>query len=644
MAFGGGKGPSTLNVEGSTVTAVIASEQPVLMPDYDRLEMIPETLLASGAQFPAQVPLLDSHQRSSARDVLGSVRMIRTEGKQLAARVEISSTAADVLKRIEEGHLTDLSVGYRINKKRFIPADKSEVIEGRTFSGPMNVITSWTIREVSVTPIGADDQAKFRGLDTSIKKGSTMTTTNTNDNTNASEVEQLRAEVAQLRQEKLHRYIDDNCAKYNLESFAPRLKRQCVEDWEAAREISRLREDQHVNIPHTIIDPGVSSADKLRGAMTDALTVRCLTGGGLDATRHLPENQRHAGYRDFQGASMLRMAEFILQANGVRTVAMSPAQIATAALTGEYGERAGLHYSASFPNLLLDASNKTLMSAYTETPSAAMMVARIAPSAADFKNLHRIRMGEIANLNIWPDNKKPEQLTTTDEKLTFGVEAYANEVSFSWRSLVNDDMDAFSRIPALMGAAASRTVNAAFWSTLIANPVMPYDSVALISDATGSRKQDNTTTGTLTVANVGTAKALMRRMTGINTRQGNKSPAILNIQPRYLVVPATLETTAGQIVNSTFDPKDNAPYGVFNPFTDLTVVVEPLLDDDSTAEWYLFAAQQNAPIEIVFLQGQKTPVTDSWVDPQDKSLHYNIVQSFAICPVDHRGLIYSTGS
>lgn len=611
------------------------------MPDYERMELVPESLLPEGVRFePGGVPLLNAHDRSEAESVVGKVFNVRREGETLVADVEVSSAAEGIYTRIQEGHLDSLSVGYAVTKKRYVPNGETATISGRSYTGPVNVVTEWRLREVSLVPIPADDNAKFRGLDTNNMKGTPMSTANNNTN----ELESLRAELAELKREKLHRYIDDACERRGIGYAADEIKRTCTDEAMASKRMFEFMEKSQVDITPAIgrFEMGESSTDKLRGAMVDALTVRALQGGGLDANRHLPENQRHAGYRDFAGATLLRMAEFALQSAGVRTVGMSPSQIATAALVGHV-ERSGFHVSASFPNLLMDASNKTLLSAYAETPSAAMMVARIAPSAADFKNLHRIRMGELANLNIWPDNTKPELLTTKDEKVTYGVEAFANEVSFSWRSLVNDDLDAFSRIPSQLGSAASRTVNAAFWAVLIDNPTMPYDSQPLISDAAGNRFQDNTVAGALTVANVGVAKAAMRRMTGVNTRGGNESQAILNIAPRYLVVPATLETTAMQIVNSTHDPKDNS-FGVFNPFRDLTVVVEPLLDDDSTAEWYLFAAQQNAPIEIVFLSGQETPVTDSWVDPQDKSLHYNIVQSFAICPVDHRGIIQASGS
>ncbi len=72
---------STFSEETRTVEAVISTEQPVEMPDWTRMEMIPEVLLSSGVQMPPsrQVPFLDSHNRHSVKDQLGSARDVMSK-------------------------------------------------------------------------------------------------------------------------------------------------------------------------------------------------------------------------------------------------------------------------------------------------------------------------------------------------------------------------------------------------------------------------------------------------------------------------------------------------------------------------------------------------------------------------------------
>lgn len=160
---------SSLNEAERTIEAVISTESPVPMVDWQRMEMIPEVLLSSGAQFPKsrQVPFLDSHNRGSVKDQLGSARNIVVESTRLAATLQFSkkTNAEDAWNDVRDGHVTDVSAGYEILKRVFVPAGESKTIDGRSFDGPVNVVTKWRLREVSLTPIGADAQAKLRGLD-----------------------------------------------------------------------------------------------------------------------------------------------------------------------------------------------------------------------------------------------------------------------------------------------------------------------------------------------------------------------------------------------------------------------------------------------------------------------------------------------
>lgn len=156
----------SLNEEARTVDADISSENPVAMWDWERGEMIPEVLLADGmtTQRANQVPLLDSHSRWETSSLLGSARSIEVSGDRVRATLHFSAAADDQFTKVREGHLTDVSVGYQVLKRQFVAAGKTKTIRGRSFTGPVNVATSWRLLEVSVTPIGADEQAKLRQL------------------------------------------------------------------------------------------------------------------------------------------------------------------------------------------------------------------------------------------------------------------------------------------------------------------------------------------------------------------------------------------------------------------------------------------------------------------------------------------------
>lgn len=155
-----------------SVEAVISTENPVPMFDWERFEVVDEVLLADGFQIGGngrQVPFLDAHTRHSTSNQLGSVRDIRTDpqSRSISARIFFSNAAdaSSAWTKVREGHLTDVSVGYRILSSVYVRENESQWIAGREFHGPVNVVTQWRLLEVSLVPIGADEQAKLRGLD-----------------------------------------------------------------------------------------------------------------------------------------------------------------------------------------------------------------------------------------------------------------------------------------------------------------------------------------------------------------------------------------------------------------------------------------------------------------------------------------------
>ena len=175
--------PETFKKDGKSVIveAVITTEQPAIVADWERWELVREVLLMDGVVLPdtKQVPLLDTHSRWSTSDVKGSIRNLRVEKTDLVGDVYFWSKAEDEISQVEEGHLTDLSAGYKTFGKEFtveIMPGKKQEINGKTFENNfddglrMLIRTKWEIKEGSLVPIGADSASKFRSdLQPSIK-------------------------------------------------------------------------------------------------------------------------------------------------------------------------------------------------------------------------------------------------------------------------------------------------------------------------------------------------------------------------------------------------------------------------------------------------------------------------------------------
>lgn len=701
----------TFNEDTRSVQAVISTETPVDMPDWQRLEMVPEVLVASGVQFPGnrQVPFLDSHQRRSVKDQLGSARDIAVDDGQIGATLYFrkSAEANDALDGVKDGHITDVSVGYDVLKRQFIPAGEKKAISGRTYSGPVNVVTKWRLREVSLTPIGADAQAKLRGLDPAavrfqssekevfemnqelrallVSKGMPESHTDEQaqrwlvDNADklgskkeekqeersATSATELARLVAEATRAEIARQAEER-RKFETEVRELCELSEVADEFDAVRNLPTLEEvRKHIkdskakraeNVTFGSIRVGRSGSEALVADIKAALVERSIRSAvnhdSAKVDQYLPAASRSKNAELFRHATLLDMATEFVRASGINTFGMTRENIAICAMFGpdvagvrNFRSDGPYHTTGSFANLTLDAMNKSMMVGYTEVPATWRGPMTQGDSVPDFKNINRIRMGGVPNLPVWNDADEPNKVSFADAKETYAVEARSEGGSFSYKLIVNDDMSALTRFPKALGDAAARTVNAVAWSQITSNPTMS-DGVSLFSAVSGNRKQTNVLTGSVSdyTAAINSLTAQMMVMKGENSPEQAAGPDILALTPKYLVFPAALRGTLLQLVASEYDPKASVA-GIRNINTGLIPVMEPLLDAASTTAWYLFAEPTRIDtVEVTFLQGQETPIIRSVMDEKKLSMEYYVLQSFGAKPLNHRGMQRHAGA
>ena len=155
------------------------------------------------------------------------------------------------------------------------------------------------------------------------------------------------------------------------------------------------------------ITTGRAAADKMKTVFADALELRfCGAHAGrfrrgvggyeiVDTPRSLERAAQHMSAMD--------MAKESLRLRGIQTDGMSPIEIAQQSLTGA-SIGGAMHTSGSFPELLKDASNKTLLAAYNEAPSTWREWTKLGQSAQDFKEISRVGVclvKELGNIGSW---------------------------------------------------------------------------------------------------------------------------------------------------------------------------------------------------------------------------------------------------
>ncbi len=151
-----------------SVSACVATENPVDVFDIRTGSIIAEILVLDGVEVGANVPLLADHDRRVSASI-GSVAGFSREGGELRAVLSFAqgtAAADEAWQLVSQKHLSGVSVGYRVEKYIDLRPGQSTTVTGRTFTAPSNrtlrITTAWKIREISLVPIPADEMSGIR--------------------------------------------------------------------------------------------------------------------------------------------------------------------------------------------------------------------------------------------------------------------------------------------------------------------------------------------------------------------------------------------------------------------------------------------------------------------------------------------------
>lgn len=134
---------------------IISNDNDGMRYDWYSGESYVERLEPSGAKTDRLNTFFKDHNRG-VDDAIGKVESVRLEGDSLKADVVFGSDADSILAKYREGVLTDVSIGYAIEKYE---------VEEREGEPDIVTVTEFDIYELSAVGIGFDRGAKHeRGM------------------------------------------------------------------------------------------------------------------------------------------------------------------------------------------------------------------------------------------------------------------------------------------------------------------------------------------------------------------------------------------------------------------------------------------------------------------------------------------------
>lgn len=609
------EGPVSMDAETRTVDVVLATEAPATVFDFERFDFVDEVLLMSGARFPAQVPFLDAHNRYSVESQIGSLRNLRIEGAELLARAHFSSADETAFTKVREGHVTDVSVGYRVRKSVWVPEGQTAAVDGRTWTGPIKIVTEWEVKEGSLVPIGADEYAKIRSQHQPevspmpeeqkpqvraaepASEPSAPVAPAASRNETAPEVQDSRAaDIADLAMRHGHP---------DLISTAIR------ENWSVERFRSRLldlyAEGDARGVPaNAVVTVGEGEEEKFRSAATDALLLR---SGVLSMGKR---RETAPGAEELRGYSLKEMARECLRRAGKRT--SGDMDMVGRAFTS----------TSDFPALLADAAHQSVLLGFETSPETYEVWTGEA-SAVDFREHTGVSLEGFSSLNLVREGAEYTYGSFGETGVSYSIGTYGKMFAITRQAIINDQLGLFTDVPAEMGRAANRTVGNLVYGFLIDNPKLA-DGKKLFDASRGNVAE---TGSDISVASFGAG------VTAMGTHK-NRQGETLNIRPAYLITPIALQAKTYQLLNATVIGTQAEP-GVPNPWVNAVVPVpEGRLDGLSALPWFL-AAQKGQFINVAFLGGNRSPRVEQRTAWTIDGVEFKISMDMGVFARDPRG-------
>ena len=638
--------PQTLDDEQKTVKFVATTEQPAQVWDWERFDVVDEVLRMDGIILPksGRVPLLDSHARHSVANILGSAdtwdftEVDGHNGIETVVRFASDNGGKDAFQKVRDGHLTDMSVGYRVLESQWIPDGERADIGGKLYTGPLKVATRWELKEVSLTPIGADALAKVRSEPQKQTPVASPATENNPEEEIMSEEIKLTQEdlsraqteaVAQERKRSLS--IRQKCKTVGMDDIADELIEKGMTEAEASDAIFAKLAERDKPLGDQRIEVGEHDADKFRRAAADGLLLR--TGSQVENPAPGADN-----FRGLDMAEIIRRCMVRDGVPGASDIAGSRTRIASMAV------RAGTMSTSDFSAIFADVLNKTLLKAYAEQPATWRPWVNIV-STSDFKTIHGVSLSEAPNLELVKEAEEYQFKALSDNKESYAPLKYGEILPLTWEMVVNDDVRAFTRIPTLLGAATRRKESDLVYGLLTGGsnnhgPTLA-DNGQLFQ--TGTSRSNLLQTGkAITADNLDAARQLMWKQTG-------PKGARLAIEPRFLIVSPTNQMTTQVLLTSAASVTDEKNAGVVNPMQNafVSIVESRLLDvgANNGEAWYLVADPNRIDtMEVAYLDGYQQPQIETEAEFTRDVISWKVRHVFGCGVMDYRGFVMNDGT
>ena len=565
-----------------------------------------------------------NHNRDAVIGHIESTEIV--DGRAYAiVRFDDDAESDAIYQKVRSGTLQGVSVGYKVDSWEEVEPNKTSATLPEVV-GPASIAMRWEPLEISIVSVPADATVgvgrseESTDIRTIEEEGNEMPNQQQTGGeqerqtpvmedtpsvvpTTAVDAEAIRAEAERAERQRstditnLCRQFGEDPAEYISAGRSA---------YEVQAAILANLAQQNRGVSH--IQQGETDTEKRSAAMTDALLMR----GGIHV-----ENAAE-GAQQFRSMRLRDLMIDHLEHEGKTNARyMDDATLIREALTG----------TGAFPNILAATVNKAASTAYVAAPTT-FEAFTSEGAMSDFKPTKSVRISEAGELVEIRENGEFKHDELTDDGVDKVLATYGRSFSLTRQAIINDDLGMLTKIPQSYAAAARRGLNR-----------LVYQMLADAKNYAANKGNKAAAGSELSVASLSEGRKAMRTQKNIRNKE------ILNIAPKFLIVPAALETAANQLLHSLSDPSQTNA-AVVNPFSNsLQIICDAELDAISEKAWYLAAAPGVGvdTIEVSYLNGNKAPMIESRPSWERLGMEFRIYMDYGVTVLDHKGLYLNEG-
>lgn len=574
------------------------------------------------------------------------------DGQLIAAGVVSRDTAAarEIVASARNGFPWQASIGAAVEQFEFIKDGQVVAVNGREFTGPVNVVRRATLGEISFVDLGADGNTSA-SVAASAKENTIM---------EDREVIQTCLPDRQAQQDRIEAAAQTDGASERDGSRSgapaapavadpvPDIRAAALAETSRIAAIRRVCAGRHEDIEARAIGEGwdvkstelevlrasrpAAPAAHIRDSGVDAdilAAAVCISGGmtpgesGFD-----PKVLEAAGRRFRNGIGLQELVMEAAWANGYQGRSFR---------ADMEGALQAAFSTFRLPGILSNVANKFLLDGFESVEDTWKRIAATR-SVRDFKAVTSYRLtGAFEYEEVGPAGEL-KHAEVGEESFTNQARTYGRMFSITRTDLINDDLDALTAVPRRIGRGGALKLNKVFWTAFLNNATF----------FTVGRKNYQAGVDTALSIDGLTAAELMF----LDQVDPDGNP--LAIEPRTLLVPPALKVQAELLMSSlkvnetttTNKPKpnDNPHAGKFSVVTS-TYLGNAAMSGSSTKAWYLLADPADLPvIEVAFLDGRQTPTVErADADFNVLGIQFRGYFDFGVALQDYRGGVKMKG-